>query len=145
MRKVIFKKWIPIQYDGNFRPIPNTGRWEDDYTMHGVFHQWTISYERTESGYGNSTTLALVETPEGTVVELPLNAFKFVNEGETVSNAKLFETASELLNACKWAKEQFMRLANDGLYPEFMLTENGGDGVMPLVRAIKSATDNGIV
>jgi hypothetical protein len=32
-------------------------------------------------------------------------------------------------------------LADEGRYPEFMLSQNGGEGVMPLVNAIKLATE----
>lgn len=45
---------------------------------------------------------------------------------------------NELLEACIWAEQQFKRLAEDGRYPEFMLTQNGGDGFMPLVKAIEN-------
>ena len=48
--------------------------------------------------------------------------------------------ADELLEACKWAKDQFKKLADQGKYPDFVLIENGGDGLMPLVNAIKTAT-----
>ena len=51
------------------------------------------------------------------------------------------KVADELLAACEWAKEQFKKLADEGRYPEFMLSQNGGEGVMPLVNAIKLATE----
>jgi hypothetical protein len=54
-------------------------------------------------------------------------------------DSKLAAAAPELLRACIWAKEQFKRLADEGNYPEFMLGQNGGEGIMPLVRAINSA------
>lgn len=57
--------------------------------------------------------------------------------GEYVSK----EVAEELLGACQWALEQFKRLADQGNYPEFLLQENGGDGLLPLVKAIKAATN----
>ena len=49
------------------------------------------------------------------------------------------EVAQELLNACKWAKGVIERLANEGRYPEFLLTEKGGNGIMPLVDAINNS------
>jgi len=61
---------------------------------------------------------------------------------ENKVTATLFAASPELLNACKWALEQFKRLADEGRYPEFMLTQNGGEGVMPLVTAIKLATEH---
>jgi hypothetical protein len=57
--------------------------------------------------------------------------------GEYVSK----EVADELLAACKWAKEQFLKLADQGKYPEFMLQQNGGNGVMPLSNAINKALE----
>lgn len=50
------------------------------------------------------------------------------------------KVADELLAACKWAKEQFKKLADEGCYPEFMLSQNGGEGIMPLINAINLAT-----
>ncbi len=52
-----------------------------------------------------------------------------------------YKVADELLAACEWAKEQFKKLADEGRYPEFMLSQNGGEGVMPLVNAIKIAKE----
>jgi hypothetical protein len=51
------------------------------------------------------------------------------------------KVADELLSACEWAKEQFKKLADEGRYPEFMLSQNGGEGIMPIVNAIKLATE----
>jgi hypothetical protein len=64
-----------------------------------------------------------------------------IEQDEAVANAKLIASAPELLAACQWAVEQFKRLADEGRYPEFMLSQNGGEGVMPLVKAIKRATE----
>jgi|GEM_PF-2972206 len=47
------------------------------------------------------------------------------------------DTQNGLYGACTWALEQFERLAQDGRYPEFMLTVNGGEGFMPLLNAIE--------
>ena len=55
-------------------------------------------------------------------------------------DSKLAAAAPELLRACIWALEQFKKLSDEGKYPEFMLEQNGGEGVMPLVRAINNAT-----
>lgn len=61
---------------------------------------------------------------------------------ENEVTATLFAASPELLKACQWALDQFKRLADEGCYPEFMLSKNGGEGVMPLVNAIKLATEN---
>lgn len=60
-----------------------------------------------------------------------------IQSGEYVDK----RVADELLAACEWAKEQFKRLADDGRYPEFMLTQNGGNGIMPIISAIKLANN----
>ena len=64
-----------------------------------------------------------------------------VTNEERIANAKLIAAAPDLLEACIWAVDQFKILADKGLYPEHLLTENGGNGVMPLVNAIKKATE----
>lgn len=79
----------------------------------------------------------LIETNETIVAELQ----KWTNSEELEANAKLIAAAPELLNACQWAGEQFKILADKGLYPEHLLQENGGNGWMPLVLAIKKATE----
>jgi len=66
--------------------------------------------------------------------------FEPIEDVEAIANAELMVASPELLNACKWAMEQFKRLADEGHYPAFMMLENGGEGVMPLVNAIKLAT-----
>lgn len=69
-------------------------------------------------------------------------------EASNVQNAcgftpqQLLDQRNDLLNACEWALSNFRRLSEDGKYPEFMLARNGGDGVMPLVKAITEATKN---
>lgn len=82
MRKVKYKKWIPLIYteDGAFKRIlENTNCWESDYFNDGLFHQWANSYEEFESGPGNYT-IALVEIEDGTIIEvLPCN-IKFIKE-----------------------------------------------------------------
>jgi hypothetical protein len=64
-----------------------------------------------------------------------------VDDIEADANAKLMAAAPELLSACQWAVDQLKRLADEGKYPEFMLSENGGQGMMPLILAIKNATE----
>jgi len=56
------------------------------------------------------------------------------------ANAKLISAAPDLLESLIWAKEQFKILQDKGLYPEHLLQENGGNGIMPIVNAINKAT-----
>lgn len=49
------------------------------------------------------------------------------------------QVADRLLSACEWALSQFKRLAYEGRYPDFMLANNGGSGLVPLVDAINQA------
>lgn len=71
---------------------------------------------------------------------------KLIAEAGTVANEtgltprELQKQRDELLEACKWAMDQFKTLADMGRYPEFMLANNGGNGITPLVNAINNAT-----
>ena len=62
------------------------------------------------------------------------------SDEETQANASLIAAAHDMLEALIWAKEQFKILSDKGLYPEHLLTENGGNGIMPIVQAINKAT-----
>lgn len=48
---------------------------------------------------------------------------------------------NDAMIACIWAKEQFVILADKGLYPEHFLQENGGNGFTTIADAIKKATE----
>lgn len=78
--KVLFKKWIAREEIGENafkRTKEGTNCWEKDFINEGLFHQWASAYEEFESGAGNFT-VALVETPDGTIEQvLPIN-IKFV-------------------------------------------------------------------
>ncbi len=65
---------------------------------------------------------------------LEMDLLWFLKE-ETVD---LQSRLDKLESACLWAKDQFKRLADEGRYPEFMLAENGGEGIMPLINALSS-------
>lgn len=82
MRKVKFKKWIPIEYkknaNGGHDKVEETGCWEKDFSNEGLFHQWGNSYEEFESGAGNYS-VALVELPDGTLAEVLPSNIKFIN------------------------------------------------------------------
>ena len=56
------------------------------------------------------------------------------------ANAKLIASAPELLEACQWALKQFEILNDKGLYPTHLLSVNGGDGLMTIIKAINKAT-----
>lgn len=90
MRKVLFKKWIPLEYlrdengevrtteRGEYLPDPNTKCWSD-YIHEGIFHQWANAYEEFETGAGNYT-VALIEIEDGTIVEILPTNVKFLKE-----------------------------------------------------------------
>ena len=62
------------------------------------------------------------------------------SEKEKDANAKLIAAAPELLEACQWALMQFEILNDKGLYPTHLLSVNGGDGLMTIIKAINKAT-----
>lgn len=79
MRKVLYKNFIPRQYEANgYTTKPNTNCWEEDFTHEGVFHQWAYGHEPTGENSG-ATTFALVENPDGTISEVFPHAIKFIN------------------------------------------------------------------
>ncbi len=81
MRKVKFKKWIPIETMGEGAlkiKKEGTNCWETDFSNEGLFHQWGNSYEEFESGAGNYS-VALVELPDGTIAEVLPSNIKFID------------------------------------------------------------------
>lgn len=88
LRKVMFKKWIPKETIGEGalkRTKEGTNCWESDFNHAGLFHQWATSYEEFENGAGNYT-VALVETPDGTIeTVLPFNLKFVTHSGEQTS------------------------------------------------------------
>lgn len=82
LRKVMFKKWIPIQYSeseaGISKPINNTGCWEHEFSSSGLFHQWGVNYEMSNEGFGNYT-VAIVELPDGTIEQVIPSNLKFID------------------------------------------------------------------
>ena len=82
MKKVLYKKWIPLQYeysdDRTTRvQITGTGRWEDDFTHSGELLTWGVSYEEFESGAGNYT-IGIIMNPDRTVEEVLPSNIKFI-------------------------------------------------------------------
>ena len=75
MRRVLFKKWIPLKREeGN--PIDNTQGWEKDFINEGLFHQWAPNYEEYDNSAGNYT-VALIELQDGTIEEVLPSNLKF--------------------------------------------------------------------
>lgn len=89
MKKVLFKKWIPSEYEEvkfGRRLKENTQCWEKDFSHEGKFHQWANCYEEFENGAGNYT-VGLVELKDGTICEVLPSNLKFINS----SNKKIKE------------------------------------------------------
>jgi len=82
LRKVLFKKWIPIEWgksdNWNKPRVEGTGCWENEFINEGLFHQWGNGYEEFESGPGNYS-VALVELPNGEMIEVLPTNLKFIN------------------------------------------------------------------
>jgi hypothetical protein len=82
LRKVLFKKWIPIEYRKAENclkvQVEGTGYFEPEFSNAGLFHQWANAYEESSEGFGNYT-IALVETPDGTIEEVLPKNLKFIN------------------------------------------------------------------
>jgi hypothetical protein len=86
MRNVLFKKWIPREYETKILkdtttvkiPSPGTNCWESDFIHEGVFHQWANAYEEADFGFGNYT-VALVELQDGTIESVLPSNIKFLN------------------------------------------------------------------
>lgn len=77
----------------------------------------------------------------------PLNltfdgAYKVNKPGEQSGYYVELKVANDLLEACNWAYNQFKQLANEGKYPAHLMAENGGEGFMPLIRAMDAALDD---
>lgn len=60
-----------------------------------------------------------------------------INDSECLKE----QISEDLLSACIWAAEQFKILADAGRYPEHLLAQNGGNGIMPLISAINKAKE----
>lgn len=86
MRKVNFKKWIPVEFvpTGKTYPYPEqlrvegTGCYSSEFTESGFFHQWITSSEEGTVGV-IIYPIALVEMSNGEILELPTNAVRFVD------------------------------------------------------------------
>jgi len=84
LREVKYNKFIPIEYviiqeeplkKGR---VEGTGMTETDYPSRGFFHTWGVNYEEYEINTVNYT-VALVETRDGTIVEVLPTDLKFID------------------------------------------------------------------
>lgn len=78
MRQVVFKQWIPRKSDEKHQIIKGTGKYSDNFSQHGKFHQWASDYEEFETGPGNYT-VALIELPGGTIEKVLPENIKFIS------------------------------------------------------------------
>ena len=53
--------------------------WKLEEKGEAVFHQFGCNYEEFENGAGNYTT-AIIEWPDGTVENVPVEMIRFVND-----------------------------------------------------------------
>lgn len=81
MRKVKFKKWIEevkIPIKGGYSIEKGTNKWEDDFINEGLFHEWGSAYEEFEENCP-CYSVALVELPNGEIIEVIPQNIKFIN------------------------------------------------------------------
>lgn len=81
MRLVLFKTWIPVEWEnhpsgGVKTKVEGTGKWTDEFQEGGIFQAWGMAYEEFDAGPANYT-VALVEMPDGTVTEVLPSNLKF--------------------------------------------------------------------
>jgi len=83
MKKVVYKRWIPQQYEetgnGYKKSIPGTGKLEDDFNSEGVFLTWGTDYEELSNGVGQYS-IAIIQTPEGLIEGVHISNLKFITE-----------------------------------------------------------------
>lgn len=82
MRKVLFKKWIPMEQEllegKTFKTIKaGTACWSD-FNYGGLFHQWTNTFEESNAGFGNYT-VGLIELSDGTIEQVLSTNIKFID------------------------------------------------------------------
>lgn len=92
MKKVKFKKWVPLQYKNEGGSIEGTGCFETEYINDGVFHAWGASFEEFETGPGNQT-VAIIEEPNGEITQVSPENIKFVSLNKTSDIKEAIEQA----------------------------------------------------
>ena len=82
MKKVVYKKFIPHQYEdmgsGNKKLITGTGVYEEDFNTEGEFLGWGTEHEELNRGVGQYT-IAIIKTQEGFVEGVHISNLKFVD------------------------------------------------------------------
>lgn len=106
MRKVLFKKWIPGEYEGHLIKT-GTNTWEAGFSGEGLFHCWGFGYEEFESGAGNYT-YAIIELPDGTIEEVLPSNVKFITDNPESTNTKDKTEDSELSKIRSGQHPQFV-------------------------------------
>lgn len=77
MRKVNYKRFIPGVLNTDKRGYePGTDCFEKEFNGVGIFHQWAAATIEGDNGFGNHT-VALVELPDGTMLEVASHHLKF--------------------------------------------------------------------
>lgn len=80
LRTVVFNRFIHAVYEyvDDRRVLKNgTNCWQTDYPNTGLFHQWGSICEESDNGIATST-VALIELPDGTIEEVFPSRLKFV-------------------------------------------------------------------
>lgn len=86
MREVLFKKWIPAEYEkkiigqGRPTPITGTGCFANEFTEPAIFLSFGLDVEEFNNSAA-SYTVAILEKSDGTVFTCHLSNFKFVHHG----------------------------------------------------------------
>lgn len=115
------------------------GPWKAETATCGIFANYPIKKYESEIDKISREDATHFRTIQICQIETDLGRANYTEEQR--ANQKLIAAAPEMLEALIWAKEQFKRLADEGKYPEFMLSKNGGQGVQPIVNAIHKAIE----
>ena len=86
MRKILFKKWIPVEYNISYKGeffekkerVEGTGCYANEFTEEGLFHQFANSSEEGNIG-AIIYIVAIVELKNGEIIEVPTDVIKFTD------------------------------------------------------------------
>lgn len=121
MRKVAFRKWIPLEYEKvedkiNYsKAKAGTNCLEEGFPNEGMFHQWANAFEESSAGYGNYT-VALIELKDGSIIEVLPTNIRFLKQvwnvfspdGITIEADKInYESVVEASEAADRFAERF--------------------------------------
>ena len=84
LRKVKFKKFIPVLYEdieGQYSKsiVEGTGMLEKDFIHNGFFHKWGQTYEEFEANAGNYS-IGIIEDMQGEIQEVTPSWIKFIDQ-----------------------------------------------------------------